>query len=298
VSDQIEQEIGSDGTVNPRRATAWANTHADTLAQFPAVRREFDDIVQTARSGQQMSVEVRNSLEEARAVRQATEAEVDRSAIGTLLREDPRDAANNLLSGGYQSEKRLDEIVALVKNDETARRGWKAAVAEVLADRVQGSRQIGETPEVQFARLAKEFKDNEALLAKTFSPEEMNNLRQAHKILEYFKEAEKRATVGSDTAEKWNVPGWAQLAVRHFKGDLAGGGLIKRFKLLLEMLPSNKQSADEIVRMAWFNPDVAAYLLERPVRNPNVSQHNINLRRLIAVDNAARESGPSDKDAK
>jgi hypothetical protein len=88
------------------------------------------------------------------------------------------------------------------------------------------------------------------------------------------------------------VPGWAQLAVRHFKGDLAGGGLIKRFKLLLEMLPSNKQSADEIVHMAWFNPDVAAYLLERPVRNPNVSQHNINLRRLIAAANAARESGP------
>jgi hypothetical protein len=140
--------------------------------------------------------------------------------------------------------------------------------------------------------LAKEFKDNEALLAKTFFPEEMNNLRQAHKIREYFKEAEKRATVGSDTAEKWNVPGWAQLAVRHFKGDLAGGGLIKRFKLLLEMLPSNKQSADEIVHMAWFNPDVAAYLLERPVRNPNVSQHNINLRRLIAAANAARESGP------
>lgn len=63
---------------------------------------------------------------------------------------------------------------------------------------------------------------------------------------------------GSDTIEKANIPGWAQLAVRHFKGDLAGGGLIKRFKLLLEILPSNRQSSDEIVHMAWFNPDVAA----------------------------------------
>ncbi len=81
------------------------------------------------------------------------------------------------------------------------------------------------------------------------------------------------------------------MAVRHFKGDLAGGGLIKRFKLLLEQLPDNRQSADEIVHMAWFNPDVAAYLLERPVRNPNVASHNVNLRRLIAAANAARESG-------
>jgi hypothetical protein len=59
--------------------------------------------------------------------------------------------------------------------------------------------------------------------------------------------------MGPDTNDKWNVPGWAQLAVRHFKGDLAGGGLIKRFKLLLEQLPDNRRSADEIVHMAWFS---------------------------------------------
>jgi hypothetical protein len=35
--------------------------------------------------------------------------------------------------------------------------------------------------------------------------------------------------------------------------------------------PRRCRRADEIVHMAWFNPDVAAYLLERPVRNPNVA---------------------------
>ncbi|WP_299803815.1 hypothetical protein [Tardiphaga sp.] len=55
-------------------------------------------------------------------------------------------------------------------------------------------------------------------------------------------------------------------------------------------MPTNKQSADEIVHMAWFNPDVAAYLLERPVKNANVPAYNINLRRLLAADNAVRES--------
>ncbi len=282
--------LNGDGTVNPLRASAWARNNADILAQFPAVRSEFDDIVASARRGEQMSAQARANLDAALAARKATEAEIDRSAVGTLLREDPRDVAVKILNGGYSREAKLDEINKLVKNDEQAQRGWKAAVAEVLANKVQGSRQVGETPEVQFARLAKEFKDNEPLLAKTFSPEEMNNLRQAHTLLGYFKEAEKRATVGSDTAEKWSVPGWAQLAVRHFKGDLAGGGLLKRFKLLLEQLPSNKQSAGEIVHMAWFNPDVAAYLLDRPVKNPNVPQYNVNLRRLIAAANEAREA--------
>ncbi|WP_128934018.1 hypothetical protein [Bradyrhizobium zhanjiangense] len=282
--------LNADGTINPIRASSWANSHADILAQFPAIRREFDDLAAQARRGEQLSAQARVDLEAARSVRKATEAEVDRSIIGTLIREDPRDAASKILGGGYDAERRLTEINALVRNDAQAMRGWKAAVSEVLADKVQGTRQVGETLEVQFARLAKEFKDNEALLAKTFSPEEMNNLRQAHKILSYFKEAEKRATVGSDTAEKLNIPGWAQLAVRHFKGDLAGGGLIKRFKLLLEMLPSNKQSADEIIHMAWFDPNVAAYLLERPVKNPNVPQYNIDLRRLIAAANASRDN--------
>ncbi|MCA1542233.1 hypothetical protein I6F18_19945 [Bradyrhizobium sp. NBAIM32] len=282
--------LNPDGTINPIRASAWANSHAEILAQFPAIRREFDDIIAQARRGEQLSMQARADLEAARTARKTTEAEVDRSVVGTLIREDPREAASSVLNDKYGGPKKLDEITALVRNDAQAQRGWKAAMSEVLADKVQGTRQVGETLEVQFARLAKEFKDNETLLAKTFSPEEMNNLRQAHKILSYFKEAEKRATVGSDTAEKINIPGWAQLAVRHFKGDLAGGGLIKRLKLLLEMLPSNKQNADEIIHMAWFAPNVAAYLLERPVKNPNVPQYNIDLRRLIAAANASREN--------
>ncbi|OSI67050.1 hypothetical protein BSZ21_18595 [Bradyrhizobium canariense] len=289
-SDFARSALNNDGTVNSIRASAWARNNADVLAQFPAVRGEFDDMAAAARRGEQMSVQARTDLDAARAARNVTEAEIDRSAVGTLFREDPRDVAQKLLGGKYDAGTKLDEINALIKNDPQAVRGWKAAVSEVIADKVQGTRQVGETLEVQFARLAREFKDNEALLAKTFSPEEMNNLRQAHKILSYFKEAEKRATVGSDTAEKLNIPGWAQLAVRHFKGDLAGGGLIKRFKLLLEMLPSSKQNADEIVHMAWFDPNVAAYLLERPVKNPNVAQYNIDLRRLIAAANASREN--------
>lgn len=73
--------------------------------------------------------------------------------------------------------------------------------------------------------------------------------------------------------------------------DLAGGGLIRRFKLMLEMLPNNKESADQIVQAAWFNPDIAAFLLERPLKNKDAGFNNVPLRRLIAAANASRESG-------
>jgi hypothetical protein len=288
-SDFAMTALNPDGTLNPARASAWARNNADVLSQFPAVRAEFDGYVQTAQRGQQLSDQARTALDGARKERKATEAEIDRSAVGTLLKEDPRDVASKILNGGYGAEKQLDEINALVKNDPVAARGWKAAVSEVLTDKVTSSRKVGETPEVQYARLAKEFKDNEALLAKVYTPEELNTLRQGHKLLEYFKESEKRATVGSNTADKEHaIPGWAQLAVRHVYGDLRGGGIIKRFKLLLDLIPTNKASAEEIAHMAWFNPNVAAYLLERPVKNYDVPQYNINLRRLMAASNAAR----------
>ncbi|MDA9450760.1 MULTISPECIES: hypothetical protein [unclassified Bradyrhizobium] len=290
-SDFAKSALNADGTVNSIRANAWARNNADVLAQFPAVRGEFDDIVATARRGEQMSTQARADLDAARANRQATEAEIDRSAVGTLFREDPRDVAQKLLGGKYNAGAKLDEINALIKSDPQAARGWKAAVSEVLADKVQGTRQVGDTLEVHFARLAREFKDNEQILAKVYSPEEMNNLRQAHMILSYFKEAEKRATVGSDTAEKMGIPGILQLGARHIWGDLKGGGIIKRFKLMLELLPNNKESADQIVQAAWFNPDIAAYLLERPLKNQNVTFNSVPLRRLVAAANASRESG-------
>lgn len=287
-SDFANTALNPDGTLNPARASAWARNNADVLAQFPAVRNEFDGYVQNAQRGSALSEQASRALEGARKERKSTEADIDRSAVGTLLREDPRDVASRILNGGYGAEKQLDEIQSLVKSDPAAARGWKAAVSEVLTDKITSSRKVGETPEVQYARLAKEFKDNEALLAKVYTPEELNTLRQGHKLLEYFKESEKRATTGSNTADKAAIPGWVQLAVRHVYGDLRGGGIIKRFKLLLDLVPTNRQSAEEIAHIAWFNPDVAAYLLERPVKNYDVPQYNINLRRLMAADNAAR----------
>jgi len=109
-SDFASSVLNGDGTINPIRAGRWADMNSDVLRQFPAIRREFDDIIAGAQRGEQMATEVRAGLDQARAARGATEAEVDRSAIGTLLREDPRDVASKLLKGGYNREAKLDEI--------------------------------------------------------------------------------------------------------------------------------------------------------------------------------------------
>lgn len=135
-ADFAKSALNADGTVNSIRANAWARNNADVLAQFPTVRGEFDDITAAARRGEQMSAQTRADLEAARTARKATEAEVDRSAVGTLLREDPRDVAQKLLGNKYGAGTKLDEINALIKNDPQAGRGWKAAMSEVLTDKV------------------------------------------------------------------------------------------------------------------------------------------------------------------
>lgn len=204
---------------------------------------------------------------------------------------DIRNTAAEILNGRqYGAEQKAAEIDKLVSADPAAKKEWRNALIEVLTDKVTSTRQIGETHEVQAARLAKEFKDNEAILAAHLEPEEMNTLRQAHTLLGYFKEAEKRALTGSQTAERMAIPGWLQLATRHLYGDLKGGGIIKRFKLLMEVLPSNKSSAEEVMNMAWFDPGVAAYLLERPVRDHGASPRNVPLARWEALLAGSRES--------
>ncbi|MBO4228008.1 hypothetical protein [Bradyrhizobium neotropicale] len=295
MSDFATSALNPDGTLNAIRARGWVDRNADVLAQFPQVRQEFDRIVQSAQRGEQLASDVRQGLNAARENRRATEVDIERGAVGTLLKDDPRDVASKVLNGGYGAGKQIDEINNVVKNDQAAARGWKAAVAEVLTDRVTSTRKVGESYEVQYARLAKEFKDNEEILAKVFTPEEMNTLRQGHKLLEYFKEADKRAVAGSQTAERASIPGWLQLGARALYGDLKGGGIIKRFKLLIEQLPSSKSGADDIVHAAWFDPNLAAFLLERKLPNPNATFNNVPLRRLLGAANAARESGPDDE---
>ncbi|MET4332013.1 hypothetical protein ABIB80_007875 [Bradyrhizobium sp. i1.15.2] len=116
-ADLAKSALNNDGTVNSIRANAWARNNADVLAQFPAVRGEFDEIAAAARRGEQMSAQARSDLDAARAARDVTEAEIDRSAVGTLFREDPRDVAQKLLGGKYDAGTKLDEINALIKND-------------------------------------------------------------------------------------------------------------------------------------------------------------------------------------
>src|SRR4051794_3814310 len=58
-SDFALSALNADGTINPARATSWSRNNSDVLAQFPAVRQEFDGIVRSAQRGEQMTAEAK-----------------------------------------------------------------------------------------------------------------------------------------------------------------------------------------------------------------------------------------------
>lgn len=214
---------------------------------------------------------------------------------------DVREVAEKILSRKWSGGKELDEIQSAIKGDPEAEGGLKAAFADVLTSRVTNTKTVDGSYEASYAALAKQFKANEDIISKVFSPAEMRDLRLAHKLLGYFKQGEMRATSGSDTAEKMlrmskgdqvmsgPLGRSVELVMKHFYGNLEGGGIMRRFKLMVALLPTERHAAQEIAGMAFHNPEVAAYLLGKPLRNISAVPTNHGLRAAIAADIAARK---------
>src|SRR5262249_50314435 len=144
----------------------------------------------------------------------------------------------------------MDDILARINGDEAATNGLKASVREYLIEKATTTA-IGKTTDksnpVSFSKLDDMFKQNEEVLSKVFSPEEMNSLRRAHKMLGAGKNLETNATSGSNTAEKANdTMRMLEAGLKLHFGMLKGGGIMRSLKMVLDTLPSNAEAVNSI----------------------------------------------------
>lgn len=305
LTDFASSVLNENGTIRPAQARAWADANDSVLAQFPDVRREFDQLVQGARTTDGRAAAANTELQAARKRAAADEANIERSQIGVLLREDPRDVAKGIFRPGsnYSAAARLDEIDGIIGTNETARRGWKAAVAEAVSDMVSGTTKIDEgaagasdTFRAELGKLDPLFKAHRADLAKVFTPEEMNRLQQGHALLEPLKNAIIRASAGSNTADKfeqiWRI---AEAGLKAKFGVLKGGGYLRTFRILAATLPNNNAAVARLVERAYFDPDLMQYLLTNKVRNLDYEASNKWIRRAITATAAGREAYGEDR---
>lgn len=294
----------------------------NSVAGLYETRKAINDIIEgrgetpTGRYAKKELLDVRNALDEQikkaspefgqylesyRAGSEPIDLYKDSSVSQRILNgEDPRDTAERIFGGSrYGAENELDQINQLVKADPEAQRGWKAAVSEVLRDKATGLTKIdaggagtGETYRVELGKLEKLFKDNETLLTKVFNPEEMNLLRQVHKQLAPLKNANLKALGGSQTAERFgSFFRFFEPIIRTTHGALEGGSIMRKLRVMASLLPSDRQTVQELVNQMWFNPELAKYLLTKDVTSANAPNSSTRLKLILSGAAAGRASG-------
>lgn len=302
---RLASGIDGSGRLPPRRVRQFLDDHADALSPFPAVRQELDDLFDNLGGNQERQTAMRKEIdrlaEEARKARKNqtdTERDIDRSALGTLLGNNPIDAAKKVINSSNSLDE-MDRMVDLVSADPAAARGWKRAVTEALIDRVTNSRKglsTGDDGQVSGSKLTKLLDDEtKDLLSKVYDEDEMAALNQAQRLLEPFDQQVRRATVGSPTAEN-NEMLWNSLeAVFKLRyGVLKGGGLLRSLRIAAKTLPDNTEGIKRLVERAHFDPELAEHLLLRPVAEVNTKKWNAKLNRLLGYTAVSREVSDED----
>ncbi|MGF7158405.1 hypothetical protein FHS85_000015 [Rhodoligotrophos appendicifer] len=291
-SEFATQSVNADGSLHRGRAGKWLNDNASVLERFPAAQQELRAIFDEAGKRGATAQQTREQLEQARKAVRATEREIEQGAAGLLIGNDPAKVAAKALRDNLRDRAEvMREVGALVKTDPVARAGWKQAVAEAVISKVTSATKTSgsEGFDVTYRRLASEFKDSEKALAEVFDPEEMNTLRQSHKLLETFEKMPK-SRGRALTAEKKDSLAMKlfELGSKGMYGVLKGGGITRTAKIALSVMPNKRQRVDDLMTLAFFDPEVATYLLGKQMPKAGKTS-NPWIRRFLAAAAASRE---------
>jgi hypothetical protein len=287
-------KLGESGVVDektkilrPDTLRSFATKNREVIARVPGMQKEIDDMLAQATQGQEMTGRIRDEL-----------SKVERSTVAQMRGKNPTNAVDGVFNSG-DPERAMEELILEIGPDKKASDGLKASVRDWLIDKTSTTAVEktvdGERP-TSFAKLENMFNQHEKTLAKVYSPEEMNALRDAHRLLKPMNNLRNRGTTGSDSAEK-GAMGWkvleAGLKARY--GVLKGGGLLRTIRIAAETLPNSRSGVDMLTKKMFFDPDLAVFLLRREIK-PDSPEWNAKLQRLIGFGAAARESTSSDGD--
>jgi hypothetical protein len=280
------------GALRPQALRKWSERNAANLDLVPGLRDEVNGLITRAQKGEVVSGRFAEELRNAQTNLKMTERQINSGALGNIMGADPARAVGSIFKSNNPAAA-MDQALSAIKNEPAAIDGFKAAVRDYLQENATTSA-IGKTTDgsrpVSFAKLDGIFNEHEQTLAKLFSPQEMNDLRAAHKFLAPMQGLSTAAAAGSQTVEKANNEFSklfrAGLIARY--GALKAGGIMKSLKLALESLPSNQQSLESLASQMFFDPKLAAHLLTRDVSSVNSPAWTKGLFRILGTEAAAR----------
>lgn len=211
---------------------------------------------------------------------------------------DIRNVAKRVFSNNeYGTEHMLKDINTALSGDPEAMRAWKAAVSEVLADKVTNTNTaLTKTKEgpLSVAKLQNVLKMHEGELAQIYNPDEMNAIRRAHKMLEPLGNLARKSSVGSPTETNRNLVNGLEAAVLAYTGNAIQTGMVmRRLRTMANLTPGLKEITPEakmqkLIDRMMFDPELFVHVMETPPRAMETPAWNAKLNRLIGYTEAVR----------
>ena len=295
--DRMAGVVGADGKINVAGLRKWRDLNKSVIDRLPGFGDEVNGMLRKAVNGDQQESALAAQLKAAQKAQKLTEDQIRQSAAALLLDEDPVKAAGRVLSAGpTKGAALMRELTSRLGGNAEALKGWKRAVSEYLIDRVTGTNTAisqGADGPVSVAKLQAVFKENEKALAAVYSPQEMQALRRAHKMLEPLGNLSRQATNANAAADHemlWNTVEAGLLGVTG--NAIKTGMVMKRIRVALKFLPNENARVQHLIDRMWFEPELAQHLLTKPVAEVPTPAWNKRLQQLLAVGEAARENDP------
>lgn len=284
------------GAVNRVKLGKWRQRWGDETLEgaAPGLADEVDALTARAGADEATAAKLRQEAKAAAEQAKLTEQEISKGALGFALGKDPVKAIDGVFNSG-DSERAMRSIVEEIGDDEAARTGLKQATREWLMDKgtsTEGG--VGKRRPVSLANLSKLFEQKAGTLGEVFSPDEMNKLRQVHRMLvddQAVKSA--RAVAGSDSTPRAEQ-------VKQLKGSLEGamklhfgvlkGGAVMRVLNVFESAFTSDRFADKVQRaitQMMLDPELAALMLSKQQPGP---AWNARLQQLLLGGEALRNT--------
>ncbi|MER9685916.1 hypothetical protein [Mesorhizobium sp. M0139] len=282
------------------RFKRWTDKNRATIDQFPTLADRIDKELAGAQKGGFISKQLADDVLSAKGNLNQTKREMSRSALSAAINNDPEHAVGKLMGSG-DSEKQMAEMVRRLQGDKSALDGLKTATRDWIVQRKGDGKAIvghGDLRHVNAKGMQDLFNQHEKTLAKLYTPEEMNTLRQVHALATAPKKLDVKSLPGSDTfsrimndaaKESGKTGKMREAALKLWFGMLRGGGINRGINLALETLPNNKNEVSRILDSIWFDPEVAGHLLKMPLRDRDVPLWNGKLNRLLSASSGGRD---------
>lgn len=277
-----------DGTLDPRKVSAWQQRYAGPLRAFPDLNARFST-----------AADASNAIADSAASRREAIADRNASALGKVMNAQSGDDVTKtigMILGGKNAEQGMQQLASAASHSPEATQGLRQAVADHIANRFISNTEAGTsgTGLLKSDAFQSFVRQNRNALSAVFSPQEMGTLDA---IAADLKRANRSVTAaklpgGSNTAQDLhgivaNNPNSSVMDRALSEATAAGAGAMVGHaagaglgwmgaKVLNSFRAAGYKKVDDLISDAMLNPELARDLLRRAPARPDTPQ-SVNL---------------------